>query len=125
MATGRRSAGTPPPAARTADELLVNTHQWGVNAFGAPVWHLRENQDGRPRRPGTDLRGRSISGTAPPVEAPVGERRTEAVEDFLVSCADSNPRQARFQIAFTAHSLLVSTATAPVPACCGNRGRRW
>lgn len=23
------------------DEMLVNTHVWGVNAFGAPVWHLR------------------------------------------------------------------------------------
>jgi hypothetical protein len=30
---------------RADGELLVNTHLWGVNAFGAPVWHLRENQD--------------------------------------------------------------------------------
>ncbi len=42
------------------------------------------------------------------MEAPVGERWIEAVEDYLVSCAETNTRQARFQIAFIAHSLLVS-----------------
>ncbi len=26
---------------RGDDQLLVNAHVWGVNAYGAPVWHLR------------------------------------------------------------------------------------
>ncbi|WP_030391766.1 helix-turn-helix domain-containing protein [Kitasatospora purpeofusca] len=26
---------------RADDQMLVNAHVWGVNAFGAPVWHLR------------------------------------------------------------------------------------
>ncbi|MFD0401781.1 XRE family transcriptional regulator [Kitasatospora sp. NPDC127121] len=26
---------------RADDQVLVNAHVWGVNAFGAPVWHLR------------------------------------------------------------------------------------
>jgi hypothetical protein len=24
----------------------VNAHVWGLNAYGAPVWHLRRNGDG-------------------------------------------------------------------------------
>lgn len=28
---------------RADDEMLVNTHVWGVNAFSAPTWHLRQN----------------------------------------------------------------------------------
>ncbi|MEV7600584.1 helix-turn-helix transcriptional regulator [Kitasatospora sp. NPDC089797] len=31
---------------RADDELLVNAHVWGVNAFGAPVWHLRRTGAG-------------------------------------------------------------------------------
>lgn len=31
---------------RADGELMVNTHVWGVNAFGAPVWHLRDNGTG-------------------------------------------------------------------------------
>ncbi|WP_327324143.1 helix-turn-helix domain-containing protein [Streptomyces sp. NBC_01210] len=31
---------------RADDQLLVNAHVWGVNAYGAPVWHLRRNGDG-------------------------------------------------------------------------------
>ncbi|MEU9120233.1 helix-turn-helix transcriptional regulator [Streptomyces sp. NPDC048506] len=31
---------------RADDQMLVNTHMWGVNAYGAPVWHLRRNGDG-------------------------------------------------------------------------------
>ncbi|OPC81270.1 XRE family transcriptional regulator [Embleya scabrispora] len=31
---------------RADDELLVNAHVWGVNAFGAPVWHLRRSPGG-------------------------------------------------------------------------------
>lgn len=31
---------------RADDQALVNTHVWGVNAYGAPVWHLRRNGDG-------------------------------------------------------------------------------
>lgn len=31
---------------RADDELLVNTHIWGVNAFAAPVWHLRRSPTG-------------------------------------------------------------------------------
>jgi transcriptional regulator with XRE-family HTH domain len=31
---------------RADDQLLVNTHVWGVNAYGAPVWHLRRNSTG-------------------------------------------------------------------------------
>jgi len=31
---------------RADDELLVNGHVWGVNAFGAPVWHLRRGKSG-------------------------------------------------------------------------------
>lgn len=31
---------------RADDELLVNAHVWGVNAFAAPVWHLRRNGSG-------------------------------------------------------------------------------
>ncbi|MFE6711480.1 helix-turn-helix domain-containing protein [Streptomyces sp. NPDC057695] len=32
---------------RADDQLLVNAHVWGVNAYGAPVWHLRRNGEGR------------------------------------------------------------------------------
>ncbi|MFE0703207.1 helix-turn-helix domain-containing protein [Streptomyces sp. NPDC058872] len=28
------------------DQVLVNAHVWGVNAYGAPVWHLRRHGDG-------------------------------------------------------------------------------
>ena len=28
---------------RADDQALVNAHVWGVNAYGAPVWHLRRN----------------------------------------------------------------------------------
>ncbi|MFD9487199.1 XRE family transcriptional regulator [Streptomyces sp. NPDC059991] len=28
---------------RADDQVLVNAHVWGVNAYGAPVWHLRRN----------------------------------------------------------------------------------
>ncbi|MYT11922.1 hypothetical protein YWIDRAFT_01149 [Streptomyces sp. SceaMP-e96] len=28
---------------RGDDQLLTNAHVWGVNAYGAPVWHLRRN----------------------------------------------------------------------------------
>ncbi|MFQ6194163.1 helix-turn-helix domain-containing protein [Streptomyces sp. NPDC000405] len=31
---------------RADDQLLVNAHIWGANAFAAPVWHLRRNGDG-------------------------------------------------------------------------------
>ncbi|MFF2923457.1 helix-turn-helix domain-containing protein [Streptomyces celluloflavus] len=31
---------------RNDDQMLVNAHIWGVNAYGAPVWHLRRNSDG-------------------------------------------------------------------------------
>lgn len=31
---------------RADDELLVNAHVWGVNAFGAPVWHVRRAPGG-------------------------------------------------------------------------------
>jgi transcriptional regulator with XRE-family HTH domain len=31
---------------RADDELLVNTHAWGVNAYGAPVWHVRRSDAG-------------------------------------------------------------------------------
>ncbi|MFI9780393.1 XRE family transcriptional regulator [Streptomyces sp. NPDC051956] len=31
---------------RADDQLLVNAHVWGVNAYGAPVWHLRRTEDG-------------------------------------------------------------------------------
>ncbi|MFE3028919.1 helix-turn-helix domain-containing protein [Nocardia tengchongensis] len=31
---------------RADQEMLVNAHLWGVNAFGAPVWHLRRTLDG-------------------------------------------------------------------------------
>ena len=23
------------------DEILINAHVWGANAFSAPVWHIR------------------------------------------------------------------------------------
>lgn len=26
--------------------MLVNSHVWGVNAYGSPVWHLRRVEDG-------------------------------------------------------------------------------
>ncbi|MEU8621681.1 XRE family transcriptional regulator [Streptomyces sp. NPDC048623] len=28
---------------RADDQMLVNAHVWGVNAYGAPVWHLRRH----------------------------------------------------------------------------------
>ena len=28
---------------RADDQMLVNAHVWGVNAYGAPVWHLRKS----------------------------------------------------------------------------------
>ncbi|MFF4221946.1 helix-turn-helix domain-containing protein [Streptomyces abikoensis] len=31
---------------RADDQLLVNAHIWGANAFAAPVWHLRRNGGG-------------------------------------------------------------------------------
>lgn len=31
---------------RADDQLLANAHVWGVNAYGAPVWHLRRNEAG-------------------------------------------------------------------------------
>lgn len=31
---------------RADDEMLVNAHLWGMNAYGAPMWHLRRRQDG-------------------------------------------------------------------------------
>ncbi|MEU1350004.1 XRE family transcriptional regulator [Streptomyces sp. NPDC005795] len=31
---------------RADDQVLVNAHVWGVNAYGAPVWHLRRNASG-------------------------------------------------------------------------------
>ncbi|MEU4349142.1 XRE family transcriptional regulator [Streptomyces sp. NPDC023838] len=31
---------------RADDQVLVNAHVWGVNAYGAPVWHLRRNSSG-------------------------------------------------------------------------------
>ncbi|MEW2525318.1 helix-turn-helix transcriptional regulator [Streptomyces sp. NPDC047071] len=31
---------------RADEQLLVNAHVWGVNAYGAPVWHLRRNGEG-------------------------------------------------------------------------------
>ncbi|MFE5867221.1 XRE family transcriptional regulator [Streptomyces roseifaciens] len=31
---------------RADDQVLVNAHVWGVNAYAAPVWHLRRNGDG-------------------------------------------------------------------------------
>ncbi|MDQ1011082.1 transcriptional regulator with XRE-family HTH domain [Streptomyces sp. V4I23] len=32
---------------RADDEQLVNAHVWGVNAYAAPVWHLRRHQESR------------------------------------------------------------------------------
>lgn len=31
---------------RADDQMLVNGHVWGVNAYGAPIWHLRRAEDG-------------------------------------------------------------------------------
>ncbi|MGP4048795.1 XRE family transcriptional regulator [Streptomyces sp. 2A115] len=31
---------------RADDQMLVNGHVWGVNAYGAPVWQLRRSEDG-------------------------------------------------------------------------------
>ncbi|MFF1684756.1 helix-turn-helix domain-containing protein [Streptomyces sp. NPDC058254] len=31
---------------RADDQMLINAHVWGVNAYGAPVWHLRRNGSG-------------------------------------------------------------------------------
>lgn len=31
---------------RADDQVLVNAHAWGVNAYGAPVWHLRRHANG-------------------------------------------------------------------------------
>ncbi|MFE2096994.1 XRE family transcriptional regulator [Streptomyces sp. NPDC059468] len=31
---------------RADDQALVNAHVWGVNAYGAPVWHLRRSGQG-------------------------------------------------------------------------------
>ncbi|MEW2359218.1 XRE family transcriptional regulator [Spirillospora sp. NPDC029432] len=31
---------------RADGQMFVNAHVWGVNAYGAPVWHLRRNGDG-------------------------------------------------------------------------------
>jgi transcriptional regulator with XRE-family HTH domain len=30
---------------RVDDQMFVNAHVWGVNAYGAPVWHLRRSAD--------------------------------------------------------------------------------
>ncbi|WP_448330553.1 helix-turn-helix domain-containing protein [Streptomyces sp. DSM 41534] len=31
---------------RADDQVMVNAHVWGVNAYGAPVWHLRRHGGG-------------------------------------------------------------------------------
>ncbi|MFD5185751.1 helix-turn-helix domain-containing protein [Streptomyces sp. NPDC058372] len=31
---------------RVDDQALINAHVWGVNAYGAPVWHLRRAEGG-------------------------------------------------------------------------------
>ncbi|MBT2419663.1 helix-turn-helix transcriptional regulator [Streptomyces sp. ISL-22] len=31
---------------RADDQQLINAHVWGVNAYAAPVWHLRRHQEG-------------------------------------------------------------------------------
>ncbi|MGW6859567.1 helix-turn-helix domain-containing protein [Streptomyces xanthophaeus] len=31
---------------RADDQMLVNAHAWGVNAYRAPVWHLRRHDSG-------------------------------------------------------------------------------
>ncbi|GGY02977.1 transcriptional regulator [Streptomyces anandii JCM 4720] len=31
---------------RADDQALVNAHVWGMNAYGAPVWHLRRSRAG-------------------------------------------------------------------------------
>nr|WP_153426569.1 helix-turn-helix transcriptional regulator [Streptomyces alkaliphilus] len=31
---------------RADDQMLVNAHVWGVNAFAAPVWHLQRGREG-------------------------------------------------------------------------------
>ncbi|WP_329464228.1 helix-turn-helix domain-containing protein [Streptomyces sp. NBC_01431] len=31
---------------RADDQVLVNAHVWGTNAYGAPVWHLRRHESG-------------------------------------------------------------------------------
>ncbi|GAA2350985.1 helix-turn-helix transcriptional regulator [Streptomyces cuspidosporus] len=31
---------------RADDQLMANAHVWGVNAYGAPVWHLRRHSEG-------------------------------------------------------------------------------
>lgn len=31
---------------RADDEIMVNAHVWGVNAYAAPVWHLRSGGSG-------------------------------------------------------------------------------
>ncbi|WFB08337.1 helix-turn-helix domain-containing protein [Streptomyces sp. LX-29] len=31
---------------RADDQALINAHVWGVNAFAAPVWHLRRSGEG-------------------------------------------------------------------------------
>ncbi|MFG3023067.1 transcriptional regulator [Streptomyces sp. NPDC048254] len=31
---------------RADDQVLVNAHIWGINAYGAPVWHLRRSGEG-------------------------------------------------------------------------------
>lgn len=31
---------------RADDQVIVNAHIFGVNAYSAPVWHLRRHSDG-------------------------------------------------------------------------------
>ncbi|WP_174248469.1 helix-turn-helix domain-containing protein [Streptomyces hoynatensis] len=31
---------------RADDQMFVNAHVWGVNAYGSPVWHLRRSEEG-------------------------------------------------------------------------------
>lgn len=33
---------------RVDDQMLVNAHLWGMNAYGAPLWHLRRVPDAQP-----------------------------------------------------------------------------
>jgi hypothetical protein len=33
---------------RVEGEMLVNAHLWGMNAYGAPLWHLRRHADVEP-----------------------------------------------------------------------------
>ncbi|GGK62844.1 hypothetical protein GCM10010094_24550 [Streptomyces flaveus] len=70
---------------RADDQILVNAHVWGVNAYGAPVWHLR--------RKGSPLLARAVG------SATLGSHHGASLEDHVQAL--DRPRSRRYLATMT------------------------